>query len=149
MQVLGTKDPSLHKNSTTYPTKSHHFQTLKQSSNLKVKMKVTGLFTVLATALAVTATAIPDAAPDAVLEDRASVSFNRAEAAALRSQTQSTINQIRNIQRSYENRARGTIGDWKGSAKTSIQRDLSNFDAAIKKSNDALNHIVATLNRLL
>ncbi|OAQ65355.1 hypothetical protein VFPPC_14048 [Pochonia chlamydosporia 170] len=112
-------------------------------------MKVTGLFTVLATALAVTATAIPDAAPDAVLEDRASVSFNRAEAAALRAQTQSTINQIRNIQRSYENRARGTIGDWKGSAKTSIQRDLSNFDAAIKKSNDALNHIVATLNRLL
>ncbi|KJK78019.1 hypothetical protein H634G_06602 [Metarhizium anisopliae BRIP 53293] len=108
-------------------------------------MKVSGLFTVFATALAAGAVAVPDS----TLDERATVKFNAAEAAALRAQTQSTISQLRNLQRNYDSRVRSTVDGWSGSASAAIQQDVQSFDTAIAKANQELEQIVATLNRLL
>ncbi|KID94949.1 Type VII secretion system ESAT-6-like protein, partial [Metarhizium majus ARSEF 297] len=108
-------------------------------------MKVSGLFAVFATALAAGAVAVPDS----TLDERATVKFNAAEAAALKAQTQSTISQLRNLQRSYDSRVRSTVDGWSGSARAAIQQDVQSFDTAIAKANQELEQIVATLNRLL
>jgi uncharacterized protein YukE len=110
-------------------------------------MKVTGFLTLVTAALAATASAAPSQPQD--LEQRASIKFDRGQAAALRSQTQSTISQLRNLRANYDSRVNAATSHWSGSASQSILQSRQRFDQSIAKADEALDQIVARLNQLL